>query len=452
MVVTGDVFSTGGRLRATAREVPAAATASALAAAAGFLLVGGHARMAYLVALAPVAVLLVLHFRLMATLLAISLPFPMSLLGSGAGVNVAGSDLALALLFAVVVVEALTGYLPDLGKTAKPALVALSPYAAWVVVLLAAHRDVSDVLQTLQRFELFLIPVLIGVAIARRRCHVLVLNAYLWTAVAFAGLYPFFSNGNGGMGAQKNPAGQFIANALILLLAVRPLRSKWSLGSVPILILGLLWTQSRGAIISVGVALLVLGLAHRGQERGRFLLMIVPFAVVTVGAFALLPQDAQQRNLDFSTTSGTDAARSADSRNQFTEEASAMLAEHPIVGVGIGNYAVGTPTVRPSTADPHNVLMLQAAEGGYPLAATFVLMVLGIAGVLFRRARTSPFAAAAAALIIASVGHGLVDVYWVRGTPVLGWLVVGMVLVQHPSASDPTPAQEREAAACAVPN
>jgi hypothetical protein len=24
------------------------------------------------------------------------------------------------------------------------------------------------------------------------------------------------------------------------------------------------------------------------------------------------------------------------------------------------------------------------------------------------------------------VAHGLVDVYWVRGTPILGWLLVGM--------------------------
>jgi hypothetical protein len=36
-------------------------------------------------------------------------------------------------------------------------------------------------------------------------------------------------------------------------------------------------------------------------------------------------------------------------------------------------------------------------------------------------------APAAAGILIATVAHGLVDVYWVRGTPVLGWLLVGMV-------------------------
>jgi hypothetical protein len=30
--------------------------------------------------------------------------------------------------------------------------------------------------------------------------------------------------------------------------------------------------------------------------------------------------------------------------------------------------------------------------------------------------------------------HGLVDIYWVRGTPVLGWLLVGMALAQAHAA------------------
>jgi hypothetical protein len=35
-------------------------------------------------------------------------------------------------------------------------------------------------------------------------------------------------------------------------------------------------------------------------------------------------------------------------------------------------------------------------------------------------------APAAAAVLLATVAHGLVDIYWVRGTPVLSWLLVGM--------------------------
>jgi len=72
------------------------------------------------------------------------------------------------------------------------------------------------------------------------------------------------------------------------------------------------------------------------------------------------------------------------------------------------------------------VLLLQAAEGGYGLAVSFVLLVVGSTIALFTRMRGMPLAAAAAAVLLATVIHGLVDVYWVRGTPLLGWLLVGM--------------------------
>ena len=42
------------------------------------------------------------------------------------------------------------------------------------------------------------------------------------------------------------------------------------------------------------------------------------------------------------------------------------------------------------------------------------------------RMRHSEFSAAAVGVVLATAAHGLVDVYWVRGTPVLGWLLVGM--------------------------
>ena len=41
-----------------------------------------------------------------------------------------------------------------------------------------------------------------------------------------------------------------------------------------------------------------------------------------------------------------------------------------------------------------------------------------------RRVELAPVAAG---VLVATVAHGLVDVYWVRVTPVLGWLLVGMV-------------------------
>ena len=72
------------------------------------------------------------------------------------------------------------------------------------------------------------------------------------------------------------------------------------------------------------------------------------------------------------------------------------------------------------------MLLLQAAEGGYVLAAAFVLLILGSVLALYRM-RAVELAPAAAAVLVATFAHGLVDVYWVRVTPVLSWLLVGMV-------------------------
>jgi membrane-bound metal-dependent hydrolase YbcI (DUF457 family) len=69
---------------------------------------------------------------------------------------------------------------------------------------------------------------------------------------------------------------------------------------------------------------------------------------------------------------------------------------------------------------------LEAAEGGYVFAASFVLLIAGTAFALWRLRRFE-LAPVAAAVLLATVAHGLVDVYWVRGTPVLGFLLVGMV-------------------------
>ena len=65
------------------------------------------------------------------------------------------------------------------------------------------------------------------------------------------------------------------------------------------------------------------------------------------------------------------------------------------------------------------------AEGGYLFAACFIFLIAATMFAL-RRMRQVDVAAAAAGLLIATAAHGLVDIYWVRGTPVLGWLVVGM--------------------------
>jgi ABC-type amino acid transport system permease subunit len=54
-----------------------------------------------------------------------------------------------------------------------------------------------------------------------------------------------------------------------------------------------------------------------------------------------------------------------------------------------------------------------------------VILIIGTSLALLRLRHTD-LAPAAVGLLVATAAHGLVDVYWVRGTPVLSWLLVGM--------------------------
>ena len=150
--------------------------------------------------------------------------------------------------------------------------------------------------------------------------------------------------------------------------------------------------------------------------------MIVLTAAV---AYQYLPSNITARLTNLSSATGTAGAYAIDIRSEYAHDAEQLIAAHPLTGVGVGNYVAGTPALGTQTTDPHDVVLLEAAEGGYVFAASFILLIGGAAFALWRLRRVE-LAAAAAAVLLATAAHGLVDVYWVRGTPVLGFLLVGM--------------------------
>lgn len=413
------------------RESAVIAGLGSLGLGAGYLVVHGTLPLAAAVALAPAALLVLEHRRALALLLAASLPFPLSLGGGGLGLSISASDVVLTVLAGIIIAGYLVGKDDAPWRAMAPIRWPLGQYVAVMGVVWAAHLGFSTLIQTGQRLELFLIPLLAGAAMVQWGCEHAVLRTYVLVTTTFAALYPFFSNGEMSLGVQKNPAGQFIANALLMLVALPEVRRRL-LWTVPILTIGLLWTQSRGALVSVPIGLAALLMMNRAGDRRRTIAMLVPLAAVAWVAFSALPESFQERNTSFGAGTGTRAAYSLKIREQFREQAWSIVHARPWTGVGIGNYAAGLDRTAVSTADPHQVLLLQAAEGGYPFAASFVVLVIGCLA-LVRRSAPGPVAAAAGAVISASVAHGMVDVYWVRGTPVLGWALIGMALARRDS-------------------
>jgi hypothetical protein len=355
---------------------------------------------------------------LAAVLLGASIPELQDVTGGHLGLHVAASDIVLVLLAARLLADAAASRGLPIVRALRPVRFAFVQYGWLIVVLLALHPGFGSAVKSFQRLELFVLPVLAGAFIALRRDHMLVLRAYVLATTLLAVIWPIL-NSHGLAGQfQKNPTGQLIVGAILLLVAVRGLRRL--LPCMPLLVVGLALTASRGAILALVVGVGVLSVMLGGHSRR--MLVARTLVIVLIGAliYQWLPSDVTARLTSFSGTPGTPGAFAIDVRSQYDQEAEQLIAAHPWTGVGVGNYLTGD-----STTDPHEVILLEAAEGGYVFAASFVLLIAGTAFALWRLRRVV-LAPVAAAVLLATAAHGLVDVYWVRVTPVLGFLLVGM--------------------------
>lgn len=371
-------------------------------------------------------------------LLGLSLPMVANILGGeeDAGLKIALSDLLLVFIGSAILLQIV-------AKRSAPTLTALRPVALPVVqycvvllLLLLVHSGWSEVLQTGQRLELFLIPLIIGAFVALADRHVQVLKAYVLAATAFAGIWHFAT-----FGLNPNPAGQFFGNAILLILAFRQFRSLYP--CLLILVPGLFLTGSRGAVVATAVGLAVIAVIH--GTRGRVVMTrLLPFAAVAVAGFTLLPVATQERLTTLSSSARSSSGNQKPGqfaiqiRQKYSEDANQIITAHRWTGIGVGNYRAGNASDLTLSADPHQVVLLQAAEGGYLFAGSFLFLMIGVVSALYS-IRSIEIAPAAAAVLIATVAHGLVDIYWVRGTPVLGWLLVGMACGALARTADTNP-------------
>lgn len=394
------------------------------AAAAGAVGHGSVSRLRLVEVVGILAVSLVIFAStaFAAVLLGMSIPALADLTGGSLGVHVAASDLMLVFLTVQLIVEAAkTKQLPALAALRRVRGPVLQ-YAVLVALLLILHLGLGSTLKSVQRLELLMLPLLVGAALALRRHHMIVVRAYVLATTLLAIVWPVL-NASGHAGQwQKNPTGQLIANAILLIIGIRNLRGLLPL--LPVLVVGLGLTASRGAIVSLIIGVAVISLVGATRDPRVVIPRTLLLVLAALVAYQLLPADVQSRVTSYS-SAGTVNNYPIYAREQYVHDAERLIAQHPWTGIGVGNYSTTDPTTG-TTTDPHNVLLLQAAEGGYLFAVSFIVLVGGVAFVLWRL-RDTELAAAAAAVLLATVAHGLVDVYWVRGTPVLGWLLAGMV-------------------------
>ena len=370
---------------------------------------------------AGIALLVFTSPTIAAVLLGVSLPAIQDVTGGHLGLHVAASDVMLVLVTACLLVEAVASGRLGVLRALRPVRFAFAQYAWLIVILLALHPGLGSAAKSFQRLELSLLPLLAGAYIALRRDHMLVLRAYVLATTLLAVIWPEL-NAHGLTGQlQKNTTGQLIACAILLVVAVPGLRRL--LPCLPLLVLGLALTASRGSVLAVAVGVAVLSVMLGGRSRRMLVARTAMIVATGVVIYHWLPSADTARLTSFSGAAGSSGAYNIDVRFTYARDAEQLIAAHPWTGIGVGNYLAGDGATL--STDPHDVILLEAAEGGYVFAASFVLLIIGVAVALWRLRRVE-LAPAAAAVVLATVAHGLVDVYWVRGLPVLGFLLVGM--------------------------
>jgi O-antigen ligase len=201
--------------------------------------------------------------------------------------------------------------------------------------------------------------------------------------------------------------------------------------------LGVLAFQSRGAIIALVAGVLVT-MARSPVIRRRTapaLVILVPLAL-----FAFFSLDSQlERQQETGTSSITE-------RDRYRDLAIDAWHASPMVGQGMRFFTSGRYAL---DSDPHNIIVASLSETG-------VVGLVALLGLLAFTLRVtwrlgSGLALAATAAVVARFTHGLFDVYWVAGTQLLPWILVGMALTDRserdPSTRDePTAADVRELA------
>jgi hypothetical protein len=428
------IAAAAGRVGSRAWAIPAAL----YAATVGYLAVTSQ-RHAVLAVGAPVVVLLALNPWWAAALAISALPVQTST--GASGVQVAASDvLLLSCFIGLVPLLTMNPEWRERLLAIRPLVPWLAPFLLWLAVVVIAHPSLHSAVNALQYAELTGFAVVVGAVVFTPASARLAMTGFVTVACITAALWTVasgsFSVDN------KNPAGQFMVDALLLSLVV--LRSwKWRAPVILLLILGILHTESRGAVLGAGLGgLVLLGFRGLGTWR-RTTAAIVPLVLACIIGYNVVPSSLQARvrstfssekipesdphSLQLNGSLPSDQY-TVQLRTIYRREGLTLVHQHPILGVGVGNYLTGSEANATLTSDPHNVLLLDAGEGGVPDLALFLVMLAGTGIVMVRRRKYSPWAGPALALQAAILTHGLVDVYWVRGTPVIGWLLVGMAL------------------------
>lgn len=368
--------------------------------------------------LAPLVAIALLAIGILSTNIALLpvLAFPATLVMVRAG-PMSVSDLVLGL----AVVPAVLLYLRGETASMRPLVWASVAFQAMLLPTVLFNPYWANLLEWFHVAALVLGGLLVGWVVGRGGFGRAALTGYVLGAAGIALVAILAGVLTGSIGdvylpyLHKNFIGNTLAFAF-LMLWLRPDWLRWDprltlLGMV-LMVGGIAASGSRQSMVSVLVVVAVLALYRRengGARARRLLLLCLP-----VGLYVLYSvRDQLQENNPFNSSA---------QRLEWFGESLEIWQLSPLVGVGLRWWYTGE---YPAFQPPNVVLELLSSAGILGLLGFLILCAVTLWVVLRLPAR---YGQIAAAVIIARLVQGQLDLFWVAGQAAIPWMMAGLVV------------------------
>jgi O-antigen ligase len=255
--------------------------------------------------------------------------------------------------------------------------------------------------------------------------------------------------------AQQNVIALGVQGAEALMVATYLLmrgKRRWhqmfAAAVLPIALVALLASGSRGPVLGGVIGLLVLLAMLARSRRTAFHLLLLTLLLVASfwAALQFVPSSASERSL--STLTGTRSGLASNGRDQLWAAGWKTFTDHPILGVGTGSFATKAREKvcpGPGCQDkyPHNVLLETAAELGIVGALLTLGILIAAAWALLRAWRlpgierdyatiaTALFVAAAVTALLTGDISGDGTIWFTGGLGVGLWLAAQPITVSR---------------------
>lgn len=356
------------------------------------------------------------------------LPFQQSLTGGeSAAVSISTTDCIALLLVLVLPMVALRHGRLQTGPVGLPMFIFFS------VALISSIVFWSGLGTANSLFRMFMVTLVAVLVFANAPFKLITAHRCFWAylvainVLTVFSLLAFLTGGFRGseftLGINKNALGPtfgcgvVIAVGYLLMMRPTPKQRIWLILTLCGATLGMMLSFSRGGWIATGAGYLLVLLLTRNFKA--FVVSFVVLGVVIAGIWHLLPNEAKDYALDVS-------SHSSNIHSRLVSIDDVMKAFHtsPIIGVGVGLR---------KQLEPHNVLILTLGETGVIGLVAFIGMFLSGFYTFFLALRATrgdpqswPLVVIGAAMLLVSLTHGLMDVYWRRGVGFMGWSSVGI--------------------------